>query len=340
MGTATKGIIAGCLTAALATGCTSEGRSSGASPSAPTSPAQTSATTSAPTSGEPGQTSGSVPTSEPPETSEPPSRPVRFLSAAAMRTVRFLAGKVGPREASSADYRRAARWVEGRFDRLGYDVQRQRVHVPAGNSWGIDVPSGVTWNVVATWPGFESTEPHLVVGAHLDTVPQAPGAEDNASGVSVVVELARMASKADTRLPVMFVAFGGEEPRGDGDELHHFGSTAMVDRLSRAQRRATQGMVALDRVGVGTVVPVCAGGLGSPSVRGAVIRAAQRVDVPTSSCVNTSSDHWSFEKAGMRAARVGGTSYAAYHSAADVPSVVSQAQLARVGRVVWEWLAG
>jgi Zn-dependent M28 family amino/carboxypeptidase len=63
-----------------------------------------------------------------------------------------------------------------------------------------------------------------MVGAQLDTVPQAPGAEDNASGVSVLIEAARLAAQRPTRLPVMFVAFAAEEPRGDGEAWHHFGS--------------------------------------------------------------------------------------------------------------------
>ena len=40
------------------------------------------------------------------------------------------------------------------------------------------------------------------------------GAEDNASGVAVMLELARLAAHEPTRLPVAFVAFGAEEPRG------------------------------------------------------------------------------------------------------------------------------
>ena len=37
-------------------------------------------------------------------------------------------------------------------------------------------------------------------------------------------------------------------------------------------------------------------------------------------------------------ARIGGNDYAGYHSAGDVPRVVSRRQLDRVGRVLWEWL--
>ncbi len=267
----------------------------------------------------------------------PPAR-AAFRADSAIRTIDYLAGHIGTREASSAHFRTAARWVASQFERLGYDVQLQPVPVPAGVSWGIDVPAGRTWNVVATPPRLRLTQPHVLVGAHLDTVPQAPGAEDNASGVAVVLELARLTAAYGSRLPVVFVAFGGEEPRGIGDNLHHFGSTAMVERMPAAQRRALVGMVALDRVSVGTSVPVCTGGLGSRSVQTALLRTARRNRIPAQSCVNALSDHWSFEKAGVVAARVGGTPYAAYHSAADVPSVVNRTELKRSGQLLWDWL--
>jgi Zn-dependent M28 family amino/carboxypeptidase len=181
--------------------------------------------------------------------------------------------------------------------------------------------------------------PFLIIGAHLDTVPQAPGAEDNASGVGVMLETARLAAHAATRHPVVFVAFAAEEPRGTGDERHHYGSRAMVAGLSSAERRSLTGMVALDRVGVGRAVPICHGGLGSADVVRSLQRGARSAGVATRSCgVNRSSDHWSFEQAGLPAARIGSTPYAQYHSARDRPPVVEPAQLGRVGRLLWEWL--
>lgn len=255
-----------------------------------------------------------------------------------MRTIRLLADRVGPREAASPAFNRAARWVAHQFKQQGYGVRRQRVRVPAGNSWGVDVAAGFTTNVIAAPLGFDPSAHHRIVGAHLDTVPQAPGAEDNASGIAVLLEVSRLTAMAQPRLPVVFVAFGGEEPRGEGDDLHHFGSTALVARMPEVQRNALTAMVSLDRVGVGEVVPVCAGGLEAPTVQHALIQAANDIDVPTLACDNQSSDHWSFDKAGLPAARIGGTSYAGYHSAADLPSVIVPSQLVRVGRVVWEWL--
>ena len=97
-------------------------------------------------------------------------------------------------------------------------------------------------------------------------------------------------------------------------------------------------MLSLDRVGVGRVVPVCTGVQGAPTTRAALLRTAARVDIAAAACVNASSDHWSFQRNGLTGTRVGGTSYAAYHSAADVPSVVSPPQLGRVGRLMWAWL--
>ncbi|WP_432950586.1 M28 family metallopeptidase [Kribbella sp. CA-253562] len=254
-----------------------------------------------------------------------------------MATVRHLAG-LGPREATSATYLQALAWLEQRFVAAGYEVRRQPLQVPAGNSWGVQVRAGTTWNLIATRPGFDPGKPHQVVGAHLDTVPQAPGAEDNASGISVLLQAAQLTASRPLRLPTVFIAFGAEEPRGDGDNRHHYGSRAYVATLPAAHRRAMRGMVSLDRVGVGDVVPVCSATDTQPTTRNAVRAAAARVGVPTRACVNRSSDHWSFVRAGLPGARIGSTPYAAYHSARDLPNVVNPAQLDRVGKVVVSWL--
>ncbi|HSE10278.1 MAG TPA: M28 family peptidase [Nocardioidaceae bacterium] len=255
-----------------------------------------------------------------------------------MKDVRLLAGRIGPRLATGSAYRRAGRVVVRRFQQLGYDVRREGFGVPAGDSWGVPVEAGRSFNVVAEPPGFDPSRPHVVLGAHLDTVAVAPGAEDNASGVAVLLELGRLAAAEETRIPAVLIAFGAEEPRGPGDDMHHFGSQHHVRQLSPARRDALQAMVSLDRVGVGSVVPVCTGPLSAPRVQRALLRAAARAGVPARGCENTASDHWPFEKAGFAVARLGSTSYAAYHSADDVPTVVSRRQLGRTGRLAWTWL--
>jgi Zn-dependent M28 family amino/carboxypeptidase len=256
-----------------------------------------------------------------------------------MRAVRHLAGDIGPRHATSAAFGRAARWVRRELSLLGYVVRRERVDVPGGVSWGVPVTAGRSTNLVAVAPGTRLTRPHLVVGAHLDTVPQAPGAEDNASGVGVLLAVARAVREHRTRLPVVLVAFGAEEPRGPTDADHHYGSRAHVAAYSPARRRAVRGMVSLDRVGVGVRVPVCSAVDPGDPDRARVLAAARRARVPATACVNASSDHWSFVRTGLPGVRLGGTPYAGYHSAGDVPAVVDQRQLGRTGRIVLSWLA-
>jgi Zn-dependent M28 family amino/carboxypeptidase len=146
-------------------------------------------------------------------------------------------------------------------------------------------------------------------------------------------------SQQPAGLPVQFIAFGAEEPRGSGDALHHFGSRQHVADLSRPERRAIQAMVSLDRVGVrASYVPICIATDGGTRLRDAIRAAARRVEISTRACTNYTSDHWSYAKAGITAVRLGSIPYAGYHSRGDVPSVVDRRQLDRVGRTVWAWL--
>lgn len=266
-------------------------------------------------------------------------RPEDFDQRRAMGVVRHLAVDIGPRHATSPAFREAATWVSGRFETLGYRVTRERFEVPGGDSWGVPVAAGRSMNVVATPIDFDPQKPYLIVGAHLDTVPPAPGAEDNASGVGVLLAAADAVVSARTRLPVVWVAFGAEEPRGPTDDDHHFGSRAYVGALTRVERRNLRAMVSLDRVGVGAAVPVGSAGDGDP-VQRRLLGAGRRTGVPTVAVpLSRSSDHWSFVRAGLPGARLGSTSYDAYHSATDLPDVVDPEQLGRTGRLLLAWLA-
>ncbi len=273
-----------------------------------------------------------------PTASATPEAPPEFEVDRVLADIRHLAREVGPRHGTSDAYAEAADWVAERFTELGYDVRRQHVDVPAGTSWGRRVPGGRTPNVIASPPGFDDEARHRIVGAHLDTVPQAPGAEDNASGVAVMLELARV--HAGSERPVRFIAFTSEEPRGPGDDLHHFGSRAYVNRLAGPERDAMRAMVSLDRVGVrGPAVPLCTGGAGTTRIRRQLADAARDVDVPTSLCAdNRASDHWSFERNDLPSARLGSIPYGAYHSERDLPRVVDRRQLGRVGAVMSAWI--
>jgi Zn-dependent M28 family amino/carboxypeptidase len=67
-------------------------------------------------------------------------------------------------------------------------------------------------NFVAELPGGRRRDEIVVVGAHYDTVPGTPGADDNASAVAVLVEVARLMRALAPARTVRFVGFACEEP--------------------------------------------------------------------------------------------------------------------------------
>ncbi len=96
-------------------------------------------------------------------------------------------------------------------------------------------------NVVAHLKGV--TQPSLLLGAHYDSVPGAPGANDNASGTAVVLEIARKLSGTSLARQTWFVAFDGEEDGLNGSKA--FVSTAPSQFLS-----GLKAMLNFDMVGV------------------------------------------------------------------------------------------
>ena len=76
-------------------------------------------------------------------------------------------------------------------------------------------PYSSTWqkNVVATIPGTISPEKEIIVGGHYDGVSVSPGADDNASGTTATIEMARVLRAVNyvPRAPLRFIAFPAEE---------------------------------------------------------------------------------------------------------------------------------
>jgi Zn-dependent M28 family amino/carboxypeptidase len=95
-------------------------------------------------------------------------------------------------------------------------------------------------NVVATVAGGNQAPP-LIVAAHFDTVEQSPGADDNASGLAVLLEVARLVQKMDLVRPVRFIAFNLEEE-------NLLGSSAYATEL-RASDQEILGAIVLECVG-------------------------------------------------------------------------------------------
>ena len=89
--------------------------------------------------------------------------------------------------------------------------------------------------------GSNPRSPLIIVGAHFDSVTGSPGADDNASGVAVMLEAARTLTKGRLRSPVLFCAFNLEE-------LNMIGSTHFAKKLKAAGAKVNA-MISLEMVG-------------------------------------------------------------------------------------------
>ena len=96
-------------------------------------------------------------------------------------------------------------------------------------------------NLILQLPGRQPHLAPLLVGAHYDGPPQSPGADDNATGVAVLLELARLWHATPPRRPLWLVAFDQEE-----EGLR--GSRALAAQL-RADRQPLHLMVSLEMLG-------------------------------------------------------------------------------------------
>lgn len=75
---------------------------------------------------------------------------------------------------------------------------------------------GQSHYLVADVKGSEYPEEIVVIGGHIDSVPNDPGATDNAAGVATVLELARVFAKTGSKRTLRFAAWGSEEQSGGG----------------------------------------------------------------------------------------------------------------------------
>ncbi|KAF0150989.1 MAG: peptidase M28, partial [Elusimicrobia bacterium] len=142
--------------------------------------------------------------------------------------VEKLAGELGERHffgPNLARLRAAEKYIAAEFGLCGYAVSRLPYNV-----FGVEVA-----NVEAMRPGTDPRAPYYVAGAHYDTADN-PGADDNASAVAVMLELACRLAKDPPAAAIRLVAFTNEEPpffRKDsmGSAVYVSSAVARGDRL-------------------------------------------------------------------------------------------------------------
>jgi hypothetical protein len=131
----------------------------------------------------------------------PPTVEIADVAARLEAHVRHLAGTIGPRHMLRPRTLNDAReYIEKRLIEFGYITELQEFEAT-----GVRVA-----NVEAR--ATAATQRFVVLGAHYDTVPITPGANDNASGVAALLEVARLMRARTGGMAIRFVAFVNEEP--------------------------------------------------------------------------------------------------------------------------------
>jgi Zn-dependent M28 family amino/carboxypeptidase len=186
---------------------------------------------------------------------------------------------------------------------------------------------------------------HLLM-AHTDAVPPGLGANDNASGVGVLVALAHRLGALAPRCDVWLVATGAEEREVIGTG-YHVGAAALV-RSVRESGRAGDLRFALsvDMVGRGRRFYLRSPQPSArPGVEGEVVAAANRAGVTVRWARDSgqgNSDHREFELAGLPAAviQVWRGADPCHHERCDRPPRLQKAAVNRAQRVLEELLKG
>lgn len=152
--------------------------------------------------------------------------------------IRVLEGVRHPVAAPEA-LERAADHIYSTLHSLSYDV-RPLLFSFGGREYR---------NIIATRVGTRKPDERLLVAAHYDTVEGSPGADDNASGVAALLEMARVLESVEFGRTVQFAAVGLEERQRQGpfDEAGLWGSRALAVEAER-QNWQIAGVIVLEMI--------------------------------------------------------------------------------------------
>jgi len=188
------------------------------------------------------------------------------------------------------------------------DSQRIRLKVESASS------PVVSWNVVGDIPGAEAADEIVMVGGHLDSHDLCAGATDNASGIALILEAARVLGKMRGQLArtVRFVAFGVEE-------LGLIGSAAYAG-AHIAELPKVQFMLNLDMTGASIANALSL--QGCPELMPYFKELSQKMayELAVTPMFHPYSDHFAFVLAGVPAGSLGHMGDAPRKSYAHTPA--------------------
>ncbi len=250
-----------------------------------------------------------------------------------LATVEILAGQE-TRRITSQGAAEAVSYITRRLTGLGIPVEYHYVDISDrfGNS-------AVVTNILADLSGAGFDRNTVLVCAHYDSRADewqepAPGADDNASGVAVLLETARVLSMTGRRPSVTLAFFGGEE-----DSL--LGSNAFAENALN-DHPALRGVINVDMVGYDEYGPMDAvlfSNAQSIPLAGEVIDCAARstrLVLDTTIVATGNSDHVSFWRRGLPAVSIWeGYDHNPYHCTIfDTPKILTPRFLVEITRLV------
>lgn len=263
--------------------------------------------------------------------------------------VRTLAGEIGERHIwRPAALAQAVRYIEATWHSQGYTVARQ----------SFQVDGQTVYNLAAELPGGARRDEIVLVGGHYDSVRGSPGANDNATGIAAVLELARLLAGQQLARTVRFVAFVNEEaPFFQHDTMGSW----VYARRSRTRGEQIVAMFSVETIGsysdalgsqhypfpFGLFYPRTGsfiGFVGNIASRALVHRSLaafrQHTAFPSEGVAAPGwmtgigwSDHWAFWQEGYAAVMITDTAlfrYAPYHTRHDTPDQIDYDRTARV----------
>jgi Zn-dependent M28 family amino/carboxypeptidase len=148
-----------------------------------------------------------------------------------------LAGLIGPRTLGKPKTIQATvGYLHAQWESMGFEVTEER----------FDALGDQATNLVVIQAGSRAPDQVIVLGAHYDTVPSTPGADDNASAVAVLLEVSRLLKDYVGSRTIRYVAFACEEPPyfnvdAMGSQFHARQSALRGDKIL--------GMLCLEMVG-------------------------------------------------------------------------------------------
>jgi Zn-dependent M28 family amino/carboxypeptidase len=216
-----------------------------------------------------------------------------------------------------------------------YASQSYRLHVAND----LDFDTLTLNNVVGIIPGTDDSLPPLVIGGHLDHVGTDPGgvvfpgALDNASGTSMVVQLARTMAAKETppKRTLVFAAFNGEE----------VGLLGSIDFLKNPPIEPPYEVINFDMVGADPSFPLSMDGNARDSeLLNELLEAAEDWDIPTdpSTVGEYASDHLPFLQSGYNAFTLIQLDMQRIHTPDDDPSDIHLDQFDRIGEMMEDFL--